>query len=292
MEIRTGANELEYPPAIVTLEKWLDHEAKWGSYNYLNVTLPIKHNGRLRIPTPIQITDRCSGISVHSGGYWVLVSRGDMTNIAYIEIPNQQDNGNPTFISTIDRTINKVIKKKFVFNAHPDNVDSHSSPVISFDHQGYLHMVCGAHVGQLGYLKCTQIPGSIETWWTDDPVKFAQSAAYVTLFCDSRNTLHSIYRRHLPFPTSLCYRTMSASTPSQWLEPVRLVRAPVGYAKYDIYYHLFIDRKDALYLAFTFFDVDHETRGYPEGLLVSLDGGKNWSRATTEISKSRITQKH
>jgi hypothetical protein len=75
-----------------------------------------------------------------------------------------------------------------------------------------------------------------------------------------------------------------------WSDPVTLADPPPGHTGYSVYYHrLFIDRRDALYLSFTFYEMDTKDSGvYPRALAVSVDQGRTWRLATTDLLAGRI----
>jgi hypothetical protein len=74
-----------------------------------------------------------------------------------------------------------------------------------------------------------------------------------------------------------------------WSKPRILADPPPGHSGYSVYYHrLFLDRQGALYLSFTFYDMQLKEKGlYPRALAVSLDHGRTWQLATTDLLAGR-----
>lgn len=283
LEIRVGHNELSVPPAIGLLSKRMSYPTKWTDYHVFSVLLPVKEGDHLRLPKPVPITDDSFGISNHSGGYSFAVTIGNKTHLVYAEIPKQPGGGNPTYAATLDRTSGKLVVKNHLVNANPKRADVHATPVITADGEGYLHVLSGAHNGHFLFLSSLQ-PGDISSGWTP-PARTGNRQTYATLVCDGQNRFHSVSRVH---PT-LVYQTSGARA-IYWSKPTPVVRAPIGYKDYTIFYHrLFIDRADALYLSFTFYDGGKEQKSrYPRALAASEDGGRTWKLATKDSFLHRV----
>jgi hypothetical protein len=276
LEVRVGHNDLSGPPAIGLLKFRKAYPTRWTSYHRLSVLLPAKKGGRLELGEPITITEDCFGMSNHSGGYSFAVTTGRKTHLTYAEIPKKRGGGNPTYVATIDRGTRKVIAKRFLVTATPKKADVHSTPVIAVDGKGRLHVVAGSHGQHFYYLRSLK-PDTIEGGWTDAGL-VGRRGTYATLVCDRQDTLHTIYRVH----PKLFYQHRAADA-ERWSKAEVLVRAPKGHKEYTIFYHrLFMDRADAIYLSFTFFEMKTKGKGrYPRALALSEDGGRTWKLATT-----------
>jgi hypothetical protein len=144
LETYTGHNNLDVPPAVGCLRKRKDHPARWTSYHDLDIYFPAKNQEGLQFKDPVHVTANCFGVSNHSGGYSFSITRDGKTHVTYAEIP-KDGKGNPTYVATIDRKTMQVTAKRFVLNAPPKKIDVHSTPVITADADGTLHLLSGAH---------------------------------------------------------------------------------------------------------------------------------------------------
>ena len=277
LEVRTGNNDLGRPPAIGTLTFRKGYPTRWTAYYNLSVILPERTQNGLKLGKPIRVTDRCFGVSNHSGGYSFAVTTGAKTHVTYAEIPEEPETGNPTFVATIDRESRKVTAREFLVNAHPKKADVHSTPVIAADSDGFLHVLAGAHGESFKYLR-SRAADSITSGWTE-PVSLGGRQTYATLICDDDDTLHTVFRIH---PRLLHQRRPAGG---EWSGKPALATAPKGHRGYTIFYHrLFIDRRGKPYLSFTFWEQDTRAEGrYPRVVITSDDGGETWELATTEV---------
>jgi hypothetical protein len=285
MEIRTGWNRSNNPPVIGSLRFRKEHPAKWTDYYNLSLFIPVKQDSQLILGDPIHITENCFGLSNHSGGTSFAATTDSNTYVVYAEISEEENGGNPTYIATIDRKKREVVATEFLTIAPPDNPDVHSTPVVTIDSTGYLHVIAGAHALPFQYIR-SNFPKTISAGWSE-PFVMEGRQTYATLICDSDNRLHCIYRIH----PRLIYQNKPAISES-WSEPFVLVNPPRGHKGYSIFYHrFFIDRKSALYLSYTFYEQRTGKEGrYPRTLVVSEDNGKNWRKVTTYSFLDRMTQ--
>jgi len=283
LEIWTGHNSLGRPPAVGCLRRRKDHPARWTSYHDLDVYFPAKAGREFGLGKPVHVTTDCFGISNHSGGYSFAVTRDAKTHLVYAEIP-EDGKGNPTYVATVDRTTRKVVARRYLANAPPQKVDVHSTPVIAADSAGLLHVLTGAH-GQPFLSTRLARPNTIDGSWSTPTPQTRDRQTYATLVCDSDGRLHCVYRQQ----GSLRYVHRSQDAPA-WSSPVEIVKQPVGHRGYTIFYHrLFIDRADALYLSFTFYEFKTGKKGqYPRALALSDDNGKSWRLATTAALQARV----
>jgi hypothetical protein len=283
LETWTGHNDLDSPPAIGCLRWRKNHPAQWTAYHDLEVFLTTRNQNGLSLGAPVHISSDCFGVSNHSGGYSFAVTRGRQTHLAYVDIP-VNGKGNPTHVATIDRGERRVTARQFLVNAPPRKPDVHSTPVIAADSTGILHVLAGAHFKESFYYTHSLKPNTVAEGWSE-PVAQNRDQTYATLLCDSSDRLHTVYRKH----PQLLYVHKPAGA-DKWSPPRELVRAPTGHKGYTVFYHrLFIDRKDALYLSFTFYEFHTGDKGrYPRALAISEDGGKSWHLATTATIQSRV----
>lgn len=287
LETRVGHNDLSRPPAIGLLKFRKPHPAPWTAYYRLSVAVPVKKGRALEWPEPVSIhvTDNCFGISNHSGGYSFAVTTGNLTHLAYAEIPADGKTGNPTFAATLDRQQRKVVARKFLFTAPPAVPDVHSTPVIAADARGYLHVIVGAHGQSFHYLRSRQ-PDQVGAGWTP-PRPMGGRQTYAALVCDSKDALHAAFREWKGSTVATLSTQSKPAAADAWPASTTLVSAPGKQRGYGIFYHrLFIDRRDALYLSFTF----NAQKGgsFPRALMVSEDGGRTWRQATTATFARRV----
>lgn len=284
LETWTGHNDLDSPPAIGCLRRRKNHPARWTAYHDLEILLPARSQNGLSLGDPVHISSDCFGISNHSGGYSFAVTTGRQTHLVYVDIP-ADGKGNPTHVATVDRVERRVTARQFLVNAPPNKPDVHSTPVIATDSTGILHVLAGAHFKKSFYYTRSVRPDTVAEGWSE-PVAQSQDQTYATLVCDSSGRLHTVYRKH----PRLLYVHKPAGA-DRWSRPRELVCAPTGHKGYTIFYHrLFIDRKDALYLSFTFYEFHTRDKGrYPRALAVSEDGGTSWRLATTAALQGRVT---
>ena len=282
LEVETGHHDMSLPPAVGMLCFREEYPTDWTSYHDLCVYLPEKVGDRLVLGEPVHVTADCFGISNHSGGSSFAVTTAGQTHVTYAEIPKGPKGMNPTYVATIDRQTRRVVRRTFLANAHPQVADVHSTPVITVDSQGTLHVLCGAHGNPFMYLR-SLAPGGADARWTA-PKEMYERQTYATLICDAQDRLHSIYRLH----PRLIYQHKPASG-AEWSAPATLSNPPHGHQGYSIYYHrFFIDRQDALYVSFTFYETRTGQEGrYPRALAVSEDHGQTWRLATTELLTQR-----
>ena len=267
------------------------HMAWWARRGTLSVLLPTKQGNRLELGEPILITEDCGarGGGSHSGGTSGAVTLGRKTHVVYAKSPEDvRSGGNPIHIATIDRDSRTVTAREFLVNAPPDKSDVHTSPTLTVDEDGYLHVLSGSH-GQPFFYTRSLKPNDITAGWTE-PVQLKGRQCYASLVCDADNRLHSVFREWIPH-ASLGYSHASAPN-CDWRGPETLVHGanPKGVRGYGIFYHrLFIDRASNLYLRFTFLEFTTGKDGdYPEALIVSHDGGANWQLADRQTLADAI----
>lgn len=291
LEVRTSPNQTIETPAIqvITNLRYVDRArtrqnqmAWWAKRGTLSVLIPTKTVGGLDLGEPILITEKlgAGGGGGHSGGTSFAVTRDGKTHVVYAEAPeNPRYGGNPIYIATIDRETREVVARQYLADASPIKSDVHTSPTITIDGNGHLHVLTGSH-GQPFYYTRSLEPNDITGGWTE-PKQLAGRQCYASLVCDRDDRLHSVYRNWIPH-ASLGY-SYADPLSWNWRGPETLVHGAnqKGVKEYGIFYHrLFIDRTSNLYVHFTFLEFETRTEGvYPEALVVSKDGGETWALA-------------
>ena len=289
----TGCNFPENPPALVRYTRTAsDPKLKWRRVNDLELFLPEKVDGEIVVGDPILISDKCIGLSSHSGIPATVVSRGSKVHVAWGEAtdPDIKVPGVPAFVATYDRETGSLTEPALIGYGAPAN-DIHNSPSITMDSKGYLHVLAGTHGKPFQYAQSLK-PNDASGGWTEAvPVGDKLPVTYIGLVCDPDDTLHLVCRLWQfggePFPLSshatLGYLRKPAGKP--WEEPRKLVRA--AFSEYSIFYHrLTIDRVGRLFLSYdywsTFWFYRNDHVGNRRALMMSEDGGDNWRLTRAE----------
>ena len=301
----SGHNQQAGPPVILLYTFREPHPGKWASVNSLRLIAVSKSGDGLALGKPVLVSDRCFGTCQHSGDPPPYATRGTRTHIAWGEVDDSGAPGVPTYVATYDHTTGKVGPKVFLTHAPPVN-DVHNAPGIVQDSKGYLHVITGAHGAPFYYLRSLK-PGDVSGGWTKpEPVlrsgyvdeksgpKGRGRQTYLALLCDSQDTLHIAYRQWRRgvdpyFPrqlfAALSYQRKPAGQP--WEDAKPLVVPP--FPGYSIYYHkLTLDRRDRLYLSYSYYSKDQSYRDAIPGqydyrcVITSADGGRTWKLAETE----------
>jgi hypothetical protein len=305
LEPRGGHNDLSSSPALGLLEFQKEHPAPWVRYYTLSITAPVRKGDRLEIPKPVAVVDDCFGIGDHAGGEPFAVTVGNQTHFVYVRIPEdraqlQEGRNNPTYLSTYDRTEHRIVATRHITDAYPDAINLHSTPVMTVDSRGCLHVITGAHGGPFLYLRSLE-PNTIQGTWTEEE-QMGTRQTYATLLCDKDDVLHSIFRewRTVDGTTKAVLSYQRKLTASRdWEEAVPLVFPPYEMDNYGIHYHrAFVDRLGSVYVAFTYYTPVYDNDSYrrskgafgrhPQILLMTEDGGENWKLATTEVFRRRV----
>ena len=289
----SGHNVPEGPPPLLRYTRTArDPKLRWRSVNDLELFLPEKVDGRLSVGEPIIISERCIGLSAHSGIPASIVSRGTKVHVAWAEAtdPDEDVPGVPTFVATYDRETGRLGEPALVGHGPPPN-DGHNSPSITMDSQGYLHVLVGTHGRPFPYARSLQPNDAHSGWTAAELVGEGLPQTYIGLVCGSDDTLHLVFRFWRygvdPFPASshatLAYQRKRPGEP--WEPPRVLIVSP--FSEYSIFYHrLTIDRAGRLFLSYDywstywFYRTDH--RGSRRALLMSGDGGESWKLAQTQ----------
>jgi len=289
----SGHNVPDGPPPLLRYTRTAeDPRLIWRRINDLELILYEKINGGLAPKEPILISQKCIGLSAHSGIPATVVSRGSKVHVAWAEAtdPNENAPGVPTYVATYNREKGKLGLPVLVGYGAPAN-DVHNTPSITIDSRGYLHVLVGTHGRLFQYARSLR-PNDAHSGWT-------QAAAigedlrqtYIGLVCGPDDTLHCVFRLWRsstdPFPAShhavLAYQRKRAGKP--WEPPRILIVSP--FSEYSIFYHrLTIDRAGRLFLSYDYWSTywlyrtDHW--GTRRALLMSSDNGDTWKLAQTQ----------
>jgi hypothetical protein len=292
MEQFSGQNVPEGPPPFVRFRRTArDPKLRWRSLNDLELFVPSKVDGRIEIGEPILITDKCIGLSAHSGIPSSVVSRGSRVHVTWGEAtdPAEEVPGVPTYVVTFDRATGELGTSALIGYGPPAN-DVHNSPSITMDGDGYLHVLIGTHGRPFQYCR-SEAPNDAGAGWTE-PLTAGEglNMTYIGLVCGEDGTLHVVFRLWRwgePYPNSsyatLAYQRKRPGQP--WEEPRVLIAAP--FSEYSVFYHrLTIDRPGRLFISYDYWSTHWFYRndhfGNRRALLMSPDGGETWKLAETE----------
>ncbi len=110
--------------------------------------------------------------------------------------------------------------------------------------------------------------------------RFWKPAWGTTTARDRQDRLHLVFREWKNGVATLSYQSNMAGQVA-WPPSSELAVAPGRQRGYGIFYHrLFVDRKDALYVSFSFLTM--QANDFPRALAVSEDGGRTWRLATRQ----------
>ena len=289
----SGHNVPDGPPPLLRYTRTAaDPRLIWRRINDLELILYEKTDGGLAPQAPILISQKCIGLSAHSGIPATVVSRGAKVHIAWAEAtdPNEKVPGVPTYVATYDRQKGELGPPALVGYGPPAN-DIHNTPSITMDSRGYLHVLVGTHGRLFQYARSLK-PNDAHAGWTEATALGEDlRQTYVGLVCGADDTLHCVFRLWQssaePFPASyharLAYQRKRPGQP--WESPRTLIVPP--FSEYSIFYHrLTIDQAGRLFLSYDywstywFYRTDH--RGKRRALLMSPDNGAMWRLVQTQ----------
>ncbi len=267
-----SSTPLNDPPVIGILKKIkANKNFDWVSENKLSLIIPEQKGRKLIFSTPLIISKKCAGISLHSGGSNFVISLKNNLYFPFAKVP-QNGIKNPIYIAKIDRKYKKVVSEQFLANSLAPEPDSHASPIVLTDINSSIHILLGAHNRPIQYMHSSTT--STKGW--SMPLKIDTSMqTYPEAWIDGYNTIHVIYRTHPRLMHQ--YKTKDMT---KWSNPQVIVKDPDEHHMfYTIFFHhIYFDRKGNLFLAFTFNDYqDPQKKEYPNYVLVSSDNAKTWS---------------
>ncbi|MBB30504.1 MAG: hypothetical protein CME25_16550 [Gemmatimonadetes bacterium] len=288
----SGHNVPEYPPPVVRYTQTLaDENLIWRRLNDMELFLPTVTGKGLEWGDPILVSDKCIGISMHSGIPSTVVSWGSKIHLVWAEAtdPGVEVPGVPTFVATYDRETG-ILGESVMIGYGPPANDIHNTPCITIDGKGHLHVLVGTHGRPFPYAKSLN-PDDVYSGWSDVSLMWPDARqTYIGLVCDPNDTLHATFRLWFEgtdyFPAGN-YGTLShQSKPAegQWVEPRVLVVPP--FSEYSVFYHrLTIDRTGRLFLCYDYYSTywfyRNDYRGSRRSLLMSADAGQSWKLAET-----------
>ena len=255
----------------------------------MELFLPTVTGKGLEWGDPILVSDKCIGISMHSGIPSTVVSWGSKIHLVWAEAtdPGVEVPGVPTFVATYDRETG-ILGESVMIGYGPPANDIHNTPCITIDGKGHLHVLVGTHGRPFPYAKSLN-PDDVYSGWSDVSLMWPDARqTYIGLVCDPNDTLHATFRLWFEgtdyFPAGN-YGTLShQSKPAegQWVEPRVLVVPP--FSEYSVFYHrLTIDRTGRLFLCYDYYSTywfyRNDYRGSRRSLLMSADAGQSWKLA-------------
>ncbi len=292
IEQSSGRNLPHGPPPILRcIQTAADESLRWRKINDMDLFLPVRKGDGLALGDPIRITDKCLGLSSHSGTPSSLASSGSRVHMAWGEAtePDADVPGVPAYVATYDRSDGTLGNPVLVGHGPPAN-DVHNTPSITIDGEGYLHVVVGTHGSPFVYARSLEPNNAYAGWTSPEPTCTDARQTYIGLVCGPDDTLHLAFRywlggtKRLPaghFGTLAYQRKRPGEA---WEEPRVLVEPP--FTEYSIYYHrLTIDREGRLFLSYdywsTYWFYRNDHLGRRRTLLMSPDGGDTWKLAET-----------
>lgn len=296
----SGHNRPDGPPPVMKYTRTgADRQHFWRRHGNLELLIPKKTREGIEWEQPVLISDKCLGVSSHSGLPSSVISQKDKIFIVWgevtdVNISREEIPGVPVFVCMYDKKTKKSTTPVLVGFGPPPN-DTHNIPGITMDSEGFLHVLTGTHGRPFQYAKSLQ-PLSVNDGWTKaesllEPKTPHSTQTYLGLVTDQENTLHTIFRywQHNaePFPdthyATLAY--MYKKQGEQWSEPQILVQAPLSH--YSNFRHrLTIDRKGRLFISYdywsTYWFYRSDRRNHERTLLMSPDGGETWKLVNSE----------
>lgn len=246
----------------------------------------------IHLPAPVLsstllVSQKCIGLSAHSGIPATVVSRDSKVHVAWAEATDPSENapGVPTYVATYDRKKRELGPPTLVGYGAPAN-DVHNTPSITIDSRGYLHVLVGTHGQPFQYARSLRPNDAHSGWAKAVAVGKDLQQTYIGLVCAPDDTLHCVFRLWRsstdPFPAShhavLAYQRKRPGKP--WEPPRTLIVSP--FSEYSIFYHrLTVDRAGRLFLSYDywstywFYRTDHW--GTRRALLMSPDNGETWT---------------
>ena len=291
----SGHNTPEGPPPFVraTLLK-KDPKRIWRRFCRLELFVPTKEpTGEITIGEPILLSEKCLGISAHSGIPSSIVSRDGKVHVVWAEAtdPEEKVPGTPACVVTYDTKSGTLSDPRFVAYGPPAN-DVHNTPSITIDHGGTLHVLGGTHGRPFPYVHSLK-PNETASGWSK-PVLSGKNLlqTYIGFVCLPDDSLFTVFRLwgnlESPFPLSSHAKLAmqkKTSAVDAWQPPRDLLVA--AFSEYSVYYHrLTIDRRGRLFLSYRYWSTHHFYRNDhfhdARSVLISPDGGKSWRFAREE----------
>jgi hypothetical protein len=313
IEYTDSHNDRSKPPVII-------HENQYG----LSLFAPQKNSdGTLTLgsATNVTPTDQNAIIGAqHSGAGNTTATLGDKTYIAYASLTPPTSPGGGTiagtaqYIVTYDHNTGQVSTPlQLGITGHPtDPPDEHNIPAIAADSQGYLHVILGAHVNPLEYVR-SDAPNDASSFTAIDEFggPHPEGNTYVSFTIDPQDNLHVFSRggaravdedgdgENNRWPLEYHRRSPGAST---WAESYPVLAGHIGDSWW--YQKSMQDSHGRLFVSYYYYAaqlnaqeaIAHITKwpdeqvinGTPTGnahdpvVIMSTDGGSSWTLALTD----------
>ena len=223
------------------------------------------------MPPPVFVTDRFLGMLQCAGDSSFAATRGGKTFFTYAQVATKDRGGSPTYVAVYDHRSGTIVQRRRVTRALPVN-DTHTTPGICLDSQGYLHVVSGSHAYEFMYAR-SLLPADATLWTIPEPVLSSGWIApgtdangrgrqtYASLVCDGRDVLQLVYRQSrrgldawLGRDQCLALCIQSRPPSGRWSSPpilLALGKTEAGYVNY--YQRLAISPSGRLFLAFCYY---------------------------------------
>jgi len=298
LEQFSGHNTPDGPPPVVRFtQRARDPNRIWRRIQDLDLFLPILTDQGLDEGDGIRLSDKCIGLSAHSGIPSSIVSLGGKVHVVWAEAtdPEEKVPGVPTFVATVNRETGTASEPALVGYGPPPN-DIHNTPSITMDSRGFLHVLIGTHGRPFQYVRSLE-PNTANKGWTEPRVLGENlRQTYVGFVCDPEDTLHVVFRlwkngcdpfQHSSFAT---LAAMRKEKDGDWEGPEILLLPP--FSEYSIFYHrLTIDRVGRLFLSYdywsTYWFYRNDHFGSRRSLMMSQDQGKSWKLVEKELNRRR-----
>ena len=151
-------------------------------------------------------------------------------------------------------------------------VDNHARPVITVDHQGYLHVVMSGHNSTVTYRRSLR-PNDASEW---GPLEEAGGGTYPSIACGRDNTIFLAVRALGQKGADLYVRPKDG----KWTKQARIVKRADGFSGYAGFSTgLTVDREGLLHAICNVYEGksgSHQALCY----MRSRDNGKTWKTAT------------
>ena len=238
----------------------------------------------------ILINDNAYYYTYHSGSSNAVIRVGDRAFVVYAAVDSLvKPNGvnpvsTPQYIVEVSKSSKQIVNGPVLIgtNGHSLQTDEHDIPSIDVDSSGYLHVVLGAHHGNLYHYKSTS-PYNISSW--EDPEQFggvivpgvSGGHTYPALLIDDEDNIHVVTRYAGDgYHFNLVHNKKSGNS---WDSQKNLVVAFKPF--YGIWYHkLSYDSLGNMYLSYEYYagqlfksEAEAYVERWPEdGLTISPPG--------------------
>jgi hypothetical protein len=278
LEDRNHATTADWPPILGCTKETTEFVSKMANRNSFDIVIPRLEGNTVVLGDPITITDNNPGISSHTGGMTFASTFGDVTYVAYNEIPDNKQ-GNNIMMARVNRKDGSVEDKMFVTHlVKPTYPDIHITPLVVVDKNGNLSLITDGDGDAFGHFMADANQRTLR--WKN-VASLPGARIYSNLIIDGSGRLHLLFTEWSHAPKA-CYQTFDPQT-MQWSNPVTLLIPPTDFSanskdNYGIYYYkACIDRQDNLYVSFTFWESYNPSHLYPRKVMEKKAGQESWS---------------